>query len=120
MQKIFSDHHEKIERSYERLNCATPVLFENFEAHGTLPGTMYNYSKGGMYLVSEYLPQQGSGAQIHMVNYSPEEAGPETLKKYFVQVRWVNKVSETADSNLYGIGVKYCDDVREFVRLFSH
>ena len=114
-----SDYNEKIERSGERFDCRLPILFEDYDTHNTLPGTVYNYSKCGMYIVSKASPQTGTAAVVHSVKYSPDDLGTDRLDKYYVQVQWVNKVPESTESNLNGIGLKSCIDINQFMRLFS-
>ena len=109
-----------IQRAFERFNYRTPILFEDCETHTTSKGTLYNYSKGGMYLEADCFPMQGSGAQIHIVNYSPDASEPEDLSRYFTEVKWVKKHSGLVDPNRYGIGVKYCTNTEDLFRLFGH
>ena len=109
-----------IERAYDRITYDAPILFEDYDTRTTSPGTIYNYSKGGMYLEVEYFPMNGTGALIHMMNYSPDASEPENLIKYYVQVKWVEKISGMVVFNRYGIGVEYCNDVKDLFRLFGH
>ena len=114
-----SDYNERIERSWERFDCRLPILFEDYDTHNKLPGTIYNYSKCGMYIVSKASPQTGTAALVHSVEHSSDDLGPEWLDKYYVQVQWVNKVPESTESNLNGIGLHSCIDINQFMRLFS-
>ena len=109
-----------IKRAYERINFEAPILFEDYDTRTTSAGTIYNYSKGGMYLEADYFPMDRSGALIHMVNYAPNAPEPENLIKYYVQVKWVEKISGVVVFNRYGIGVEYCNDVKDLFRLFGH
>lgn len=115
-----ANRSEFIERAFERFYYRAPILFEDYETHTTSQGTLYNYSKGGIYLEADCCPLQGSGAQIHMVNYSPDVSEPENLSRYFTQVIWVKKHSTLVDPNRYGIGVKYCTNTEDLFRLFGH
>ena len=114
-----SEYNEKIERSCERFDCRFPILFEDYDTQNKLPGTVYNYSKCGMYIVSKASPQRGTAALVHSIEYSPDDLTPERLDKYYVQVQWVNKFPESTESNLNGIGLHSCIDLNQFMRLFS-
>lgn len=109
-----------INREHDRFNYKTPVLFENHQTKEFARGAMYNYSKGGLYIEAEHCPQVGNGAVIHVVNYSPKAAGPDSIRKYHVQVRWVKQIPETKDPTQCSIGVKRCNDVYELFRLFGY
>ena len=114
------DNFEFVERACARRNCQVPVTIEETYAHTRHDGTIYNFSRSGMYLESEHTPQIGTGALIYINNYSSSAPPPENLKKYFTQVIWVKKISGMVVFNRYGIGVKFCEDLEEFTRLFSY
>lgn len=114
------DRTKFIERAYDRITFKAPILFEDYDTRTGSTGTIYNYSKGGMYLEAGYFPMIGSGALIHMLNYSPDASEPENLIKYYVQIKWVEKISGMVVFNRYGIGVAYCNDIKDLFRLFGH
>ena len=58
-------------------------------------------------------------AVIHMTNYSPQAAAPEDLRKYYVRIVWVKKLSGMVVFNRYAVGAKRCADLDEFFRLFA-
>ncbi len=108
------------DRKHERFDCNTPIIFENYETKELSRGSMVNYSEGGLYLEAEHCPKVGNGALVHIVNYSPNAAGPDGVRKYHVQVRWVKQETEAKAPTRYAIGVKRCDDIYELFRLFGH
>jgi hypothetical protein len=114
------DNFEFVERASARRNCQVPVTIEEPYAHTRHDATIYNFSRSGMYLESEHIPQIGTGALIYINNYSTSAPPPENLKKYFTQVIWVKKISGMVVFNRYGIGVKFCEELEEFTRLFSY
>ena len=107
------------DRIHERFEISTPVVFEVAETHSKAPGILRNYSKGGMYVEAECSPRKGTGALIHMVNYSPNASEPEDLNKYYVQVKWITPLPATPPSSRWGIGVKLCTRTEELFRLFK-
>jgi Tfp pilus assembly protein PilZ len=108
-----------LDRSYERVGCEVPVLIEDTEIRKVTPAKMFNYSKGGVYVESEKAPRIGKGVIIHMVNYSVDAVAPEDMRRYYARVVWVNKLSGAVIFNRYGVGVKLCPSIEEFIRLFG-
>jgi hypothetical protein len=107
-------------RDSERIKCELPIVFANHETGEIFKGSAFNYSQRGLYVeVDDYCPIVGKGALIYMTEYSPKAEGPNDLKKYYVQVKWTRQLSETEYPNQYGIGVKHCSGIDEFVRLFA-
>ena len=113
-----SDNIKK--RASERINCITPIVFENYDTGEAARGEAINYSKGGLYIETNHCPEEGTGALVHMAEYDPAALGPNGVQKYYVQVKWTKPTSGTEDHNWYGIGVKHCDDIYELFRLFGH
>ena len=109
-----------IDRKHDRIDYETPITYKNYETKEIIQGVLHNYSQGGLYIEAEHCPAVGIGALIHMDNYSPGASGPDNVKNYHVQVRWVKKISVTGKRNLYGIGVSHCKDIDELFRLFGH
>jgi hypothetical protein len=108
-----------LDRAHERIDCEVPVLIEDTEIRNVTPGKMFNYSQGGLYLESEKAPRIGKGAIIHMTNYSAHASEPEDMRRYYARVVWVNKLSGAVVFNRYGVGVKLCPSIEEFIRLFG-
>jgi hypothetical protein len=114
------NNFEFVKRASARRNCQAAVTIEEPYAHTRHDATIYNFSRSGMYLESEHTLQIGIGALIYINNYSSSAPPPENLKKYFTQVIWVKKISGVVVFNRYGIGVKFCEELEEFTRLFSY
>ena len=110
----------RIDRKHDRITYETPITYKNYETKEITRGSLQNYSKGGLYIESENCPAVGTGALIYMDNYSAKAAGPNNLKQYHVQVRWVKQLSNQKEKIRYYIGVSNCKDVDELFRLFVH
>ena len=108
------------ERSHERLTCEAPVQIHDKDTSGFFPATARNYSEVGMYLESDYAPRIGVGLMLGMVNHKTGSPAPEDLSKYHSRVIWREKLSGNVVFMRYGIGVKHCQDLEEFLRLFSY
>jgi hypothetical protein len=108
------------ERSHKRLACEASVQIHDKDTSGLFPATARNYSKLGMYLESDYAPRIGAGLMLGMVNYKTGSPAPEDISKYHSRVIWRQKLSGNVVFMRYGIGVKHCQDLEEFLRLFSY
>ena len=108
------------ERSHERLACEASVQIHDKDTGGLFPATARNYSKVGMYLESDYAPRIGAGLMLGMVNHKAGSPTPEDISKYHSRVIWRQKLSGNVVFMRYGIGVKHCQDLEEFLRLFSY
>ena len=108
-----------LDRSYGRVGCEVPVFIQDTEIRKVAAAKMFNYSKSGLYLETEKAPRIGKGAIIHMINYSVHASEPEDLRRYYTRVVWVNKLSGAVVFNRYGVGVKLCSSIEEFIRLFG-
>jgi hypothetical protein len=111
---------EPKERSHERLTCEASVQIHDKDTSGVFPATARNYSKAGMYLESDYAPRVGAGLVLEMVNYETRSPAPEDISKYHSRVMWREKLSGNVVFMRYGIGVKHCQDLEEFLRLFGY
>jgi len=108
------------QRSHERLACEISVQIFDKDTSGIFPATARNYSKVGMYLESDYAPRIGAGLMLGMVNHETGSPAPEDISKYHSRVIWRQKLSGNVVFMRYGIGVKHCQDLEEFLRLFSY
>ena len=90
-------------RNGERFYFETPVSVEDNRTGYRYDGTMFNYSKSGMYLESDYAPRPSRKIRLK-VNNSPDSPSP---RKYFAEVRWRQPLSKKASPYSYGIGVKF-------------
>jgi hypothetical protein len=90
-------------RNGERFYFETPVLVEDKRTGYRYDGTMFNYSKSGMYLETDYAPRPSRKIRIK-INNLPEFPSP---RKYAAEVRWRQPLTAKASAYSYGIGVKY-------------
>jgi hypothetical protein len=90
-------------RNGERFYSETPVRVEDNRTGYRYDGTMFNYSKSGMYLETDYAPRPSRKIQLK-VNNLP---GFPTPRKYTAEVRWRQPLTIKASAYSYGIGVKY-------------
>jgi hypothetical protein len=108
------------ERSHERLTCEASVQIHDKDTSGVFPATARNYSDVGMYLESDYAPRVGAGLVLGMVNHKTGSPAPEDISKYHSRVIWREKLSGNVVFMRYGMGVKHCQDLEEFLRLFGY
>jgi hypothetical protein len=106
-------------RVHDRTQRQVAVLIQDCDTGSLFPATMQNFSRGGMYLETETAPRVHSGIIIHMANYDRNAAAPEDIPKYYSQVKWCNKLSGMVVFVRYGVGVKFCDELDDFIRIFS-
>jgi hypothetical protein len=90
-------------RNGERFYFETPVLVEDNRTGYRYDGTMFNYSRGGMYLETDYAPRPSRKIRIK-INNLPDTSAP---KKYLAEVRWRQPLFDKKSSYSYGIGVKH-------------
>ena len=109
-------HHTP--RDHQRIDCDVPAKTLERDTQLFLPATVLNHSKCGMYLVSNSLPTVGSGIAILMVNHSPQSSEPDDTLLYHSQVIWHGDPSGHGNHARYGFGVKHCQNLEEFLRLF--
>ena len=108
------------ERSHERLTCEASVQIHDKDTSRAFPATARNYSDVGMYLESDYAPRVGAGLVLGMVNHKTGSPAPEDISKYHSRVIWREKLSGNVVFMRYGIGVKHCQNLEEFLRLFGY
>jgi hypothetical protein len=115
---VYLDEPKK--RSHERSTCEVSVQIHDKDTSGLFPATARNYSKVGMYLESDYAPRIGAGLMLAMVNHNAGSPPPVDISKYHSRVIWREKLSGNVVFMHYGIGVKHCQDLEEFLRLFGY
>ena len=90
-------------REYERFPCETPILHNTSPSDFFYKGTLFNFSKKGLYFESDEDLLQG-----HEISISISKPLPQFAKKpyqYFsVKIIWCQKLS--ASSDLVGYGAK--------------
>jgi hypothetical protein len=94
--------HTGIERrKYERIQCETPILHNTSPADFFYKGTMYNFSKGGLYFESNEDLLEG-----HEITISIKEPPQQFIKKfhqYFdVRIMWCLEIQGSSHQLGYG------------------
>ena len=90
-------------RNGERFYVERPVSVEDIRTGYRYDGTMFNYSKSGMYLESDYAPRPSRKIRLK-VNGLSDWSSP---RKYDAEVRWRQPLTKKVSAYYYGIGVKY-------------
>ena len=108
-----------IDRAYDRIEIESPVSIQDNDTFNVYPGTLYNHSQAGMYVETESVPRVHSGVVIQMQNYASNAASPENIRKYYGQVRWRRKLSGMVVFVNYGVGIKLCNDLDDFIKTFG-
>ena len=90
-------------RNDARFYSKTPVLVEDKRTGYRYDGTMFNYSKSGMYLETDYAPRPSRKIKIDIKNL-PNSSSP---RSYFAEVRWRRPLPGKGSSYSFGMGVKY-------------
>ena len=85
-------------RNGERFYSKTPVLVEDKRTGYRYEGTMFNYSKSGMYLESDYAPRPSRKIGIKIKSL-PDSPSP---RSYLAEVRWRQPLSKKASPTLMG------------------
>ena len=110
---------EPIPRLHDRIQCKVPVHIYDRTLQKIVSATVYNFSSCGMYLESEYALKKGSGVTIQMDNFAIGAAKPADIPAYHSQIIWLKKVSGNVVYACYGIGIKHCLNIDEFLSLFG-
>jgi len=105
-------------RKHQRIDCDVPAQILKRDTQHFFAATVLNHSRCGMFLVSDSLPAVGSGIAILMVNHSPQSAEPDDTLLYHSLVIWQSDISDHRHPERYGFGVKHCENLEEFLRLF--
>lgn len=107
-------------RAHTRLTCETPVHIHDRDSSRAYPATALNYSRAGLYLESDYAPRIGAGLLLEMLDHANGSPAPADISKYHSRVVWRAKLSGNLVFTRYGMGVKHCQNLDEFLRLFSY
>jgi hypothetical protein len=95
-------------RATERFNCEAPVVIEDFQTGEQHDGSMYNYSRGGMYVELDYPLKPGSKIRILIENTNNIVQSESCLAK----IVWCKEIPGAIVLYDYGIGVRYDLDVK--------
>ncbi len=91
------------QRTSERFNCEAPVVIEDCQTGKQYDGSMYNYSRGGMYVELDYPLKPGSQVRILM----EEKTKTESPGSCLAQTVWCKEIPGAIVLYDYGIGVRY-------------
>jgi hypothetical protein len=95
------------QRTTERFNCEAPVVIEDFQTGERHDGSMYNYSRGGMYIELDYPLKPGSKVRILIENGKNVVRSESCLAKTI----WCKEIPGAVVLYDYGIGLRYDLDV---------
>jgi hypothetical protein len=95
------------QRATERFNCEAPVVIENCRTGEHYDGSMYNYSRGGMYVELDYPLKPGSEVRI-LIEKAKNTINPESCQAKIV---WCKEIPGAVVLYDFGIGVRYDLDV---------
>lgn len=105
------------QRSTERFNCEAPVVIEDFHTGERYDGSMYNYSRGGMYVELDYPLTPGAKVRI-LIENAKNAARSESCLAVTV---WCKEIPGAVVLYDYGIGVRYDLDVNgsDYIKKFQ-
>jgi hypothetical protein len=90
-------------RTTERFNCEAPVVIEDCRTGKKYDGSMYNYSRGGMYVELDYLLKPGSEVRI-LIENAKTITRPESC---LAKTVWCKEIPGAVVLYDYGIGLCY-------------
>lgn len=90
-------------RTTERFNCEAPVVIEDCRTGKRYDGSMYNYSRGGMYVELDYLLKPRSEVRILIENAKMLTRSESCLAKTV----WCKEIPGAVVLYDYGIGLCY-------------
>ena len=100
-------------RTTERFNCEAPVVIEDCRTRDKFDGSMYNYSRGGMYVELDHPLNPGSEVRILIENSQITTQN----ESYLAKTVWCKEIPGAVVLYDYGIGLRYDLDVNDPNRL---
>ena len=91
------------QRATRRFSYETAIMLEHYPSDMYFEGRMFNYSRDGMYLESNFAPDIGTEIFIGVEN-SPYTSGHDV---YRARVIWRTRVRPPESLFLHGIGVRH-------------
>jgi hypothetical protein len=88
-------------RARKRVDCEAPVIIENCETGASYDGSMYNYSRQGMYLEVDHPFKPGAEIRVSI----EREMNPYLFKSCKAKVVWCEEIPGAMVLYNYGIGV---------------
>ena len=95
-------------RAGGRINCDAPVIIENCQTGAYYDGSMYNYSRGGMYVEMDFPLKPGSVIRI-AVEKAKDSSRPNSCQAKTV---WYKEIPGAVVLYNYGIGIQYDSTVQ--------
>ena len=104
------------QRTSERYNSEAPVVIEDCQTGKQYDGSMYNYSRGGMYVELDFPLKPGSQVRILIENKTDTGRPGSCL----AETVWCKEIPGAVVLYDYGIGVRYDLDVnnRNYISRF--
>ena len=96
------------QRTTERFNLDAPVVLQDYRTGGYYDGSIYNYSRGGMYIELDYPLNPGDWIHILMEKTDAFPHG-DTCRARIV---WCKEIHGAVVLYNYGIGVEYDPEVK--------
>ena len=90
-------------REYERISCETPILHNTSPPDFFYKGTMYNFSKKGLYFESDEDLLQGHEISIS-IKKPPQQFTIKPQQNFTVKIMWYQELQ--GSSYLIGYGAK--------------
>ncbi len=90
-------------RNAKRFDHKSTVMIEDAVQGYFYYGTMRNFSAGGMYFESDFVPKPGTPVKIQLEN-PPFKTSP---REYAANVVWYDALDEEESVYNYGIGVRF-------------
>jgi Tfp pilus assembly protein PilZ len=91
------------QRATERFTCEAPVVIEDSQTGKKYDGSMYNYSRGGMYVELDHPLNPGSEIRI-LIERVQKNKQPESCRAKTI---WCKEIPGAVVLYDYGIGVRY-------------
>ena len=91
------------QRTSERFHLEAPVSIQNCRSGEYYDGSIYNYSRGGMYIELDY--PLAAGSKIDIVMEKPGDSSSEETCR--ARVIWCEEIPGAVVLYNYGIGVQY-------------
>ena len=107
--------HFTEQRASRRISCDAPVIIENGITKERYDGSMYNYSRGGLYV--ELDVPLDSEAAVSIVVEETEDAS--RAKSYPAKIVWCNEIPGAVVLYNYGLGLQ-CDPAIQLAGLISN
>ena len=96
------------QRASRRINCEAPVIIENCLSKERYDGSMYNYSRGGMYVELDFPFDPEATVRI-VVEKTEDSSRPNSCQ---AKIIWCREIPGAVVLYNYGIGLQYDPSVQ--------